>query len=210
MPVLFGLLPGVVTETECQARGGRFCLYSMAWEARQWSAVVDGRSGQTTAWAADGVVEARAAMEVDPDARLALLEAQLSHMSQRLQQVFSTAAELLAGDDLNDLLTRITQRAAHAVHAAPRYLLVVRTGPDQPVHLHHHGFDPAEAQTLADELWRPIPDDAGGSHLIVDIASSRRFYGRLAAIFPPGMRFIERGAGDLLSTRTMPPPPSIS
>src|SRR5437763_1708911 len=32
-PVLFALPPATVTETECQARGGERCLYTIAWDA---------------------------------------------------------------------------------------------------------------------------------------------------------------------------------
>ena len=39
---------------------------------------------------------------------------------------------------------------------------------------------------MAAELWREHPDDDGGSRLIVDIATPRHLYGRLAELFPPG------------------------
>ncbi|HMD47410.1 MAG TPA: EAL domain-containing protein [Acidimicrobiales bacterium] len=192
VPVLFGLVQAVVTETECQARGGRFCLYSVAWEERQWSTFVDERrSLYTMAWADRDVAEARSELDLDPATRVAELEMQLAQMTQRLQEMFSTASELLSGDDLDELLSRITRRAANAVNA-PSYLLVVRTSPEGPPHLHHHGFDPAEAALLAEELWRPLPDDAGGSRLVVDVCSPRRFYGRLAAVYPPGIGFMAR------------------
>ena len=32
VPALFGLGPALVTETECSARGGRFCLYALSWD----------------------------------------------------------------------------------------------------------------------------------------------------------------------------------
>jgi diguanylate cyclase (GGDEF)-like protein len=192
VPVLFGLVPAVVTETECQARGGRFCLYSVAWEARQWSSFVDERSSlYTMAWGQQGVVEAQSELDVDEETRIAQLEGQLRKMGQQLEEVFSTAADLLSMEDLSELLASITRRAAGAVNA-PRYILVVQTAPDEPLHLHQHGFNDEEAARLAEELWAPDPDDVGGSRLIVEIASSRQRYGRLAAIYPPGMRFMAR------------------
>ena len=191
VPVLFGLVPALVTESECQARGGRFCLYSVAWEDRQWRSFVDERTSlYSAAWSDDLVDETRPELDVDGDTRIAQLTSQLAHMGERLDDVFSTAAELLSDQDITTLLGRITARAAHAV-SAPRHLLVVRTASDAPVQLHHHGFEPAEAQALANELWREHPDDAGGSRLIVDVASSRRRYGRLAAVYPPGSQFFE-------------------
>src|SRR5450759_5844439 len=63
---------------------------------------------------------------------------------------------------------------------------MIRVGPGTPIQLHHRGLEPDEAQVLAAELWREHPDDAGGSRLIVDIASPRRRYGRLAEFLPPG------------------------
>jgi len=192
VPVLFGLVPAVVTETECQARGGRFCLYSVAWEARQWTSFVDERTSlYSMAWDQQGVVEARSELEVADETRIAMLQEQLRQMGERLEEVFSTASDLLSVENLPELLASITRRAAGAVHA-PRYLLVVQTAPEEALHLHHHGFDEQEARALAAELWQPSPDDAGGSRLIVDIASSRQRYGRLAAVYPPGGRFMAR------------------
>jgi len=189
VPVLFGLVPAVVAESECQARGGRFCLYSVAWEARQWSTFVDERASlYTLAWRDEGVVEAQAELQLDEDTQIAGLERQIAQLTARLEGVYSTAADLLATDDLDGVLGRITTRAAHAVNA-PRYLLVVQTAPDAPYRLHHHGFSDEEAQALADELLAEHPDDRGGSRLIVDIASSRRRYGRLAAVYPEGSQF---------------------
>ena len=223
VPVVFGLPPATVTESECQARGGRFCLYSVAWEAAAaqppppemapsvfeaaWERGVapeevglapeaglapsperapgPGTGEPFAAWATNDT-----GLVVDAETRIAQLRSQLEQMSERLEGVFSTAAELLGEEDIDTLLARITSRAAHAV-SAPKYLLVVRTSPEAPVQLHHHGFEDVEAQVLANELWRDVPDDGGGSRLIVDIASSRRRYGRLAAVFPPGVRYFE-------------------
>ncbi|HUY20812.1 MAG TPA: sensor domain-containing diguanylate cyclase [Acidimicrobiales bacterium] len=189
VPALFGLVPAVVGESECQARGGRFCLYSVAWEAGQWSSFVDGRTSlYTAAWSDRTVVEARSQIELDEHERIAALEGQVRQLTKRLEGVYSTAADLLAAEDIEGVLARITARAAHAVNA-PRYLLVVQTSSDATYQLHHHGFSEDEANLLAHELLADRPDDLGGSRLIVDIASSRRHYGRLAAVYPEGMRF---------------------
>ncbi len=71
-------------------------------------------------------------------------------------------------------------------HHLPSYLLMVRVGPGTPIQLHHRGLDPDRAQVLAAELWREHPDDAGGTRLVVDIASHRRRYGRVAVFRQPG------------------------
>ncbi len=189
VPALFGLVPAEVAESECQAAGGRFCLYSVAWEQRQWSAFVDERSSlYTTAWHDAGVVEARAEIDLDDHSRAAELRQQVDELTGQLEAVYSTAADLLAADDIDAVLARITARAAHAVNA-PRYLLVVRTSAGGLPRLHHHGFSDVEAAALAGELLGTDPDDPDGSRLIVDITSRRRAYGRLAAVFPEGVRF---------------------
>ena len=192
VPVLFGLVPAVVAESECQALGGRFCLYSVAWEAGQWSSFVDERSSlYTAAWNDESVVEARSEMQMDEGTRISHLEAQVGQLTNRLEGVYSTAADLLATDDIDGVLARITARAAHAVNA-PRYLLVVQTAPGLPHQIHQHGFSEGEAGALAQELLAEHPDDRRGSRLIVDIASSHHHYGRLAAVYPEGMQFFAR------------------
>ena len=32
VPALYGSGPALITETECSARGGRYCLYALSWE----------------------------------------------------------------------------------------------------------------------------------------------------------------------------------
>jgi diguanylate cyclase (GGDEF)-like protein len=187
VPVLFGLVPAVVAESECQARGGRFCLYSVAWEAHQWSSFVDERTSlYTVAWNEEGVMEAQS--ELDEATRVAQLERQCAQLSERLQDVYSTAADLLSTDELGGVLARITSRAASAVNA-PRYLFVAQTRPDAPYQIHHRGFSEEQARALAAELLEEQPDDHGGSWLIADVESPRHRYGRLAAIYPHSNAF---------------------
>ena len=120
-PVLFGLPAAEVEESRCEARGDDQCLYSITWDA-------------------DGAAQA-----ADPQQLVTALETQLSAMSDRLQSMYATARDLIAFDDLDATLARITERAATAVRA-PKYLLAVRTGSDARLHVHHRGFtdeDPA-------------------------------------------------------------------
>ncbi len=193
VPVPFGRAPATITESECQARGGRYSLYSLAWEGPP---PVDGPEASdrlTAGWGwgrSEPVPGAPTELQIDSDTRIAQLTGQLRQMDERLEGVFSTASELLGEAGIDTLLTRITDRAAQAVSAS-RYLLVVRTAPDADVQLHHHGFNPDEAQSLATELWKEHPDDDGGARLIVDIASARRRYGRLAAVYPRGVTYFE-------------------
>ncbi|MHB8263230.1 MAG: hypothetical protein ACYDGY_05720, partial [Acidimicrobiales bacterium] len=190
VPVLFGLVPAVITESECAARGGRFCLYSVGWEEHQWSSFVDDRESiYTMAWGSGDVDEAQAEIESDVDTKVSHLTAQVQQLTERLQDVYSTAADLLATDDIDSVLARVTERAAHAVNA-PRYLLAIHLAPEQPIQLHHHGFTQQEAENAATEILQPQPDTRNGSRLIVDVRSRRQYYGRIAAIYPEGVQFL--------------------
>jgi diguanylate cyclase (GGDEF)-like protein len=170
-PVLFGLPAATVEETACQARGDEHCLYTITWNA------------------------ADAASAADPHQLVTALEAQLAAMRERLDTMYATAKDLVAIDDLDAALGRITERAATAVRA-PKYLLAVRTGPDEPVRVHHRGFSEHEAQAAADAL---LSED--GKHdpswLVADVASATRLYGRLVAASPTGAFF--PGERDLLA-----------
>ncbi|MCL4434489.1 MAG: EAL domain-containing protein [Actinobacteria bacterium] len=190
VPVLFGLVPAVITESECAARGGRFCLYSVGWEEHQWSSFVDGRrSIYTMAWSSGEVDEAQAEIESDDNTKVSYLTAQVQQLTMRLQDVYSTAADLLATDDIDSVLARVTKRAAHAV-SAPRYVLAIKLAPEQPVQLHHYGLTQQKAKRVAAEILLPEPDTYNGSRLIVDVRSRRQYYGRIAAIYPEGVQFL--------------------
>jgi len=158
---------------------------------RRSARVTERRVTALAARADDGLEGTRPLMEMEMDAssRITTLQEQLRRMTDRLEEVFSTASRLLSDEDLPHLLANITAQAASAVNA-PHHLLVVRTSPDEPIQLHHHGFEEEEARALAEEIWGPEPGDAGGSRIVVDVASSRRHYGRLAAVYPPGMQFV--------------------
>ncbi len=192
VPVLFGLLPATIIESECAARGGRFCLYSVGWEEHQWSSFVDERESiYTMAWGSGNVDEAQAEVEADESTQISMLNAQVQQLTERLQDVYGTAADLLATDDLDSVLSNVTRRAAHAVNA-PRYILAVQLNPEQPISLHHHGFTQQEAEAIALEILQPNPDTRGGSRLIADVRSKRQYYGRIAAMYPEGSQFLEQ------------------
>jgi diguanylate cyclase (GGDEF)-like protein len=159
---LFGLPPARVEETECQARGGSECRYSVSWDRE--------------------LAEAAA----DPEHRTRALEAQLTAMSERLESAYATASDLVSPDDLETVLARIVERAANAVRA-PSYVLAVRVESDGEVHVFSDGVAPGEAQRIATLVLSS--EEPGDTMLCVDVASSRRDYGRLVAIHPAGMSF---------------------
>ncbi len=160
-PILFGLPPAHVHESECQARGDARCLYEISWNAELASA--------------------------EPQERITAMEAQLVAMSQRLQSAYATASDLVSTEDLDTVLHRIVERAGSAVRA-PGYVLAVRASGDAEVQFYSHGIDDGEAEALACAALadRAIVDS---SALVVDVASSRRAYGKLLACYPGTIEF---------------------
>jgi diguanylate cyclase (GGDEF)-like protein len=160
-PILFGLPPARVHETECQARGDARCLYEVSWNAELASA--------------------------EPQERITAMEAQLVAMSQRLQSAYATASDLVSTEDLDKVLRRIVERAGNAVRA-PGYVLAVRASAEAEVQFYSHGIDHGAAEALACAALeeRAIADN---SALVVDVVSSRRAYGKLLACYPGTIEF---------------------
>ena len=156
----FDLPPATVSEEQCELLGDEQCLFRVVWTAAEQLPSSEGPSS---------------------DAELAILAA-------RLETFQATAADLVSTENVDQVLARITNRAGLAVRA-PRHLLVVRLFPDADPKIHHVGLTGSEAETLAAELLADDVDDRAGSRLIVDIASARRHYGRLAAVFDEGITF---------------------
>jgi diguanylate cyclase (GGDEF)-like protein len=196
VPTLFSRAPALITETECGARGGRYCLYAVSWDdpssAPTFGPTHDTRaadgegSSEHPESDADEIPELETIIRGD-DARLDELRAELDKMTVLMEGAFATALELL-GDDIESLLAQIASRADSVV-TGHRYLLMVRVREGSPIQLHHRGLEPDEAQALAAELWREESDLADDSWLVVDIASSRRRYGYLAEAVPTGRSY---------------------
>jgi diguanylate cyclase (GGDEF)-like protein len=155
-PVLFGLPPGKVVEACCEPRGDDHCLYTVTWDAD------------------------RAAKAADPHELVTALEAQLVAMTERLESMYATARDLIATDDLDAALARITDRAATAVRA-PEHLLAVRTGRDRRLHVHHRGLGDQDVEAAARALLGGEGSDDDETRLIAEVASPTRSYGRLMA-----------------------------
>jgi diguanylate cyclase (GGDEF)-like protein len=162
--VLFGLAPARVAHPECALRGDEHCVYEMSWDA------------------------AAAEAAGDPQQIITALETQLAAMTDRLDSMYATARDLIALDDVDGALQRITERAATAVRV-PTYLLAVHTGEEQLLRVHHHGLpehaDPAE-EARALLSGDPEADD---SRLVAEVASTTRRYGRIMAASPAGAFF---------------------
>jgi diguanylate cyclase (GGDEF)-like protein len=160
-PVLFGLPPAAVQETQCEVRGDDHCVYTVTWDAEA------------------------AARASDPHELVTALEAQLAAMSDRLENMYATARDLIASDDLDAALARITDRAATAVRA-PSYLLAVRTGPDSRRHVHHRGLVDEDVDAAARALLDEPRESDSESRLVAEVESASRHYGRLMAVSAGG------------------------
>lgn len=160
---LFGLPPARVEETTCRRRGDERCEYEVTWNADD------------------------AANAADPQRLITALEAQLAAMAERLNNIYAAAKDLIAVDDLDVTLARITERAATAVRA-PKYLLAVRTD-DGSVSYHHRGFAEDEAEAAAHALLAADDTKSDPTRLVAEVASMTRRYGRLMAVSPAGAFF---------------------
>ena len=165
---LFGLAPATVEHEECQAMGADRCVYHVRWEVPREEEASD-RAGE-----------------------LAAMRHQLDAMRDRLTSVFATASDLIAADDVDDVLARITDRAALEVRAI-RYLLAVRIKPDGDLHCHHKGFEEEEIPEYVRALLERERGAQGGrvpdSWLVVPVRSNRREYGQLLALRKTGATF---------------------
>lgn len=210
VPAVFGLVPAVVDEPECQAAGGRCCLYAVTWEPEPEAAREPAPSGAGAgnagghdaggrdarghdaggrdAGGGPGGAGARSAAGTPsvPDARNAAgAPTRRRGADTLLDGAARSAADVVAGGDLPALLGTIAARAAAAAGAS-RYLFVVGHGAGQAPLVHQAGLDDTEAVALARELLASGGPGSGGARLVVDVATARRIYGRLAAYYPLG------------------------
>ena len=162
LPTVFGLDVGTVAEIECQRRGDARCLYRVAWDP---------------------------STSDDPEVRAKFLTAQVAALTGRFESLERLASELAAIGDIDEALRTITVRTGVAVRA-PQYLLAVRLPREHKPRVHSVGFEPEELDRSSAEILAANPDDHQGSRLIVDVASSTIHFGRLAAFYPEGRRFL--------------------
>jgi diguanylate cyclase (GGDEF)-like protein len=163
-PMLFGLPPADVVETECAADGAEWCTYEISWDA------------------------ALAEAAKDPAQQVTALEAQLVAMSKRLERVYATATDLVSPDDLEAVLARIVERAAGEVRATGYVLAVTPEGEASP-QVFRRGVSERAARLLAD---RGSLD--GYTTLVADVSSATRDYGRLIVISASGSEFFDQEA----------------
>ena len=164
IPTVFGLPPALVTQSECQARGGACCIYTLAWGT-------DPLVGQS-----------------EEQAQIQRLEARLDAVQTQLDELRATSAAVAATADVSTNLDLLTRRAGAAVRA-PRYLLAVRMPSEERLRVHACGMPQDEAEALAPTLLEAA---STRSRLVADVASSTRRYGVLAALFPDESSFFHQ------------------
>jgi len=162
-PILYGLEHATVEHDECAALGAPKCVYRISWSAR---AHAPGEAGE----------------------ELEGLRQQLTGLRERFNSLFAAASDLIAADEISDILARLTDRAAFEVRA-PRYLLAVRFEPGGRAHRHQRGFEQHELAAHVERLLDERETDFPQSWLVVPVRSDRRSYGRLVAAFDEGTSF---------------------
>ncbi|MBO1750992.1 EAL domain-containing protein [Actinotalea sp. BY-33] len=164
VPQIFGQPLARIVQSTCQADGHEQCEFQISWtRPRRW---FDRSRSERSARSAD--------------VELAALRGQLEELQR-------ASSDLVSSDDVHTVLERIVDRAATAV-LAPSYLLVAHGDPATgagPV-VHARGLSPERAEELAAALSRG--ESLGQAAVVVDVTSTRRHHGRLAAIYSEGHR----------------------
>ncbi len=157
VPTIFGLAPAVIEHPECQSDGFPACEYVLTWSPRaHW-------------WTGRN--------------RRRWTDASLSVLRDKVREVQVAAADLVSSEDVDEVLARIVNRAASAV-LAPGYLLIVEPHDGGAPLVRHRGLSPERVADLVARMLRR--EDLGAPVLIVEIASTRRVHGHLAAVFSEG------------------------
>jgi diguanylate cyclase (GGDEF)-like protein len=160
LPTFFDAGHATVEHPECQARGGRFCLYALSWNN-----------------------PARIAPEPDSEVAVDVPEDQVRDLAVRLDEAYSSAADLLVTDDPSSALGRIAARAAKAVDS-PRYILIVTAPGGSSPDIHSGGLSTEESEPLAAELESDWGGERPTDVLVVEVESPTNHYGRFAVYAP--------------------------
>ncbi|HUP72030.1 MAG TPA: EAL domain-containing protein [Acidimicrobiales bacterium] len=131
----------------------------------------------------------------EPLRRADYYETRAQLLEGRLATLHETLGELVTKGDLDDLLARVVASAARAVRA-PGYVLALSVLPSEHQRIHSIGLPESDAFALAKSLFAgtQVNDE---QHLVVDVSSSRRAYGHLAAVNPTGKGFFPQERASL-------------
>lgn len=165
---LFGMDDASVIESTCQCNGDPQCTFEVRW---------DPATGPST----------------EAERRIAELEDQVATITARFEALQATATELVAAKDVAEVLREIINHAGYAVRAT-HYALAVRLTPNGAPSVEHRGYGPeGPGDDLIDALLADVselPEAVSGSLLVVDVATRRRWFGRMVAMFPGGSSFL--------------------
>jgi diguanylate cyclase (GGDEF)-like protein len=152
IPTLFGYPHAEILVESCQADGAPWCVARMRWES------------------------------IDDDATRASRAELQSRLSQtRLEELQHTVAELVSGEGLDVVLTRVLAAAARAVPALS-YVLDIKPSATADRWLCTEGLDSAAGAELVDRICE-TPTLGIAPHIcVIEVASDRDQYGRLVAI----------------------------
>ena len=123
----------------------------------------------------------------DPTSQAEYLETRNQVLTARLEGLQEMVGDLVSDADLEDVLARIIVSAARTI-SAPVFVLALEALPSADRHVYAAGIGDAEAERLAAEILARAHDD-DEDHLVVEVQSNRRRYGRLAAVNPGGRFF---------------------
>ena len=120
--------------------------------------------------------------------RAELVEFRAQLLESRLAELQRTVADLVSLDDLEGVLTGVLASAARVV-TAPAFVLALEGLPAASETVYARGISRDHASELAAQL---LGGDRGadGGRLVVEVTSSRRRYGRLAAVRDHGGQFL--------------------
>lgn len=153
---IFGIPPLDVEHPECQVLGAPVCRYVVRWTNPR------GRRRREKA-------------------RERALQHQVDELEAQLALLQSTTSDLVSADEIDDVLARIVTRAGSAT-SATRYLLALYDTVPVNERLHADGIDADAIVPTAAEILR-APLGADGNRIVIEVASSRQAYGRLAALY---------------------------
>ena len=129
--------------------------------------------------------------------QLTFLRNQVALLTTRFESLEAVAKELSSAQEVDAVLATITRHAGVAVRA-PRYLLAVRL-PGRPTCASTTSGSPRAKLGLSRRRYSPPAAIRSGPSLIVDVASARTLFGRLAAFYPHGYDFMPQERSLLLA-----------
>jgi diguanylate cyclase (GGDEF)-like protein len=152
VPKLFGNQCAEIVIDSCQSDGADFCRARLRWES------------------------------TDDDATRASRSELASRLSQaRLEELQHTVAELVSGDGIEMVLTRVMAAAGRAVIALS-FVLDIKASPMSERWLRTEGIDAIEGAQIIAQCQKMEASDPLRHICIAEVASDRSHYGRLIAV----------------------------